>query len=377
MRASASKIAAACGGTLSGPDVELTGLAGLREAKPGDLSFLANLKYAEYLETTKASCVIIPNNATPRACTPSVHPERAPRACTPSGVEGESRGAAPSYIVSDNPYLAWAKAVTLFVQATAEKPAPGVHPSAFADPSSKIDPAASIGAQAVVESGAEIGPGTVVMPLAYVGKKARIGRDCLIYSHVSIREDCVLGDRVILHCGTVIGSDGFGYARDGARQFKIPQVGNVVIGDDVEIGANVTVDRGAAGPTVIGRGTKIDNLVQIAHNVRIGEDCVVVAQSGVAGSTKLGDRVILAAQAGVIGHIEIGDDSMVGAQSGVPKSLPPKSIVFGYPARHHMKAKRIEAVVDRLPEYAKRVQELEKKVAELEKGMGEKKNREN
>lgn len=340
MKASASQIAAACGARLEGPDVEITGLAGLKEAKSGDLSFLANPKYVEHLKSTGASCVII--------------------------AAGAPTDTSRSYLVSNNPYLTWAKAVTMFVQATAEKPAPGVHPSACVDPSAKVDPAASIGAQAVVEAGAEVGPGTVVMPLAYIGKRARIGRDCLIYPNASVREDCVLGDRVILHCGVVVGSDGFGYARDGAKQYKIPQVGNVVIGDDVELGANVTVDRGAAGPTVIGRGTKVDNLVQIAHNVRIGEDCVIVAQSGIAGSTKLGDRVILAAQAGVVGHIEIGDDSIIGAQSGVPKSLPPKSIVFGYPARHHMKAKRIEAVVDRLPEYAKRIQELEKKVAELE-----------
>lgn len=340
IRASASQIAAACGGKLVGRDVEITGLAGLNEAKPGDLSFLANPKYADYLKATGASCVIIP--------------------------AGTAADPSKTYLVSDNPYLAWAKAVTLFVQSAAEKPVPGVHPRACVDPDSKVDPAASVGAMAVVEAGAEVGPGTVVMPLAYIGRRAKLGRDCLIYPNVSVREDCVLGDRVILHCGTVVGSDGFGYAKDGDRQFKIPQVGNVLIGDDVELGANVTVDRGAAGPTVIGRGTKVDNLVQIAHNVRIGEDCVVVAQSGIAGSTKLGDRVILAAQAGVVGHIEIGDDSIIAAQSGVPKGLPPKSIVFGTPARHHMRAKRIEAVVDRLPEYAKRIQELERKVAELE-----------
>jgi UDP-3-O-[3-hydroxymyristoyl] glucosamine N-acyltransferase len=350
IRASASRIAAACGGRLEGPEVEITGLAGLKEAKPGDLSFLANPKYADYLKSTGASCVIIP--------------------------AGTKTDPSRTYLVSDNPYLTWAKAVTMFVQAAAEKPASGVHSSAFVDPSAKVDPAASIGAQAVVEAGAEVGPGTAVMPLAYVGKRARIGRDCLIYPQVTVREDCVLGDRVILHSGVVVGSDGFGYARDGAKQFKIPQVGNVVIGDDVELGANVAVDRGAAGPTVIGRGTKVDNLVQIAHNVQIGEDAVIVAQSGIAGSTRLGDRVVLAAQAGVVGHIEIGDDSIIAAQSGVPKGLPPKSIVFGTPARHHMKAKRIESVVDRLPEYAKRVQELERKVAELEGRLGEAKPRE-
>ncbi len=349
MKVRASQLAGACGGTLSGPDVELSGLNGLKEAGPGDLSFLANPKYAEFLKTTKASCVIVPNDTAPRA---------------------EPKGAEPSYIISDNPYLAWAKVITFYARAISEKPEPGVHPSAAVAPGAKVDPSASVGALAVVEAGAEVGPGTVLMPLAYVGRKARIGRDCLIYPQVAVREECVLGDRVILHSGVVVGSDGFGYAKDGARQFKIPQLGNVIVGDDVEMGANVTVDRGAFGPTRIGRGTKIDNLVQIAHNVQLGEDCVVVAQSGVAGSTRLGDRVVLAAQAGVVGHIEIGDDSIIAAQSGVPKGLPPKSIVFGTPARHHMKAKRIEAVVDRLPEYARRVQELERKVAELEGRLG-------
>ncbi len=340
MKVTASQLARELGAELMGRDVELTGVSGLREAKSGDLSFLANPKYAEYLKTTGASCVIVP------AGTPT-DPSR-------------------TYLVSENPYLVWAKAVTRFVQSAADKPVPGIHPSAVVHPGAKIDPSAAIGAQTVIEDRAEIGPGTVVMPLVYIGRNVKIGKDCLIYSQVSLREDCVLGDRVILHCGVVVGSDGFGYAKDGASQFKIPQLGNVIIEDDVELGANVTVDRGAVGPTRIGRGTKVDNLVQIAHNVQIGQDCVIVAQSGIAGSTKLGDRVIMAAQSGVVGHIEIGEDSIIGAQSGVPKSLPPKSIVFGYPARHHMKAKRIEAVVDRLPEYAKRIQELERKVAELE-----------
>lgn len=347
MKARAGQLAAVCGGTLVGPDVEITGLAGLKEAKPGDLSFLANPKYAEFLKATSASCVIVPLDL------------------ARGGAESRDL-AVKSLIASDNPYLAWAKVITFYARSVSEKTKRGVHPSAVVDASAKVDSSASVGALAVIEAGAEVGPGTVVMPLAFIGKKARIGRDCLVYPNVSVREDCVLGDRVVLHCGVVVGSDGFGYAKDGAKQYKIPQIGNVVIEDDVELGANVTVDRGAFGPTRIGRGTKVDNLVQIAHNVQIGEDCVVVAQSGIAGSTKLGDRVILAAQAGVVGHIEIGDDSIIAAQSGVPKSLPPKSIVFGTPARHHMRTKRIEAVVDKLPEYAKRVQELERKVAELE-----------
>lgn len=350
-QAKASQLAALCDCRLAGPDVDISGLAGLREAKVGELSFLANIKYAPLIETSQASAVIISED---------YYKENSPK-LDKSG---------KSFLISANPYLAWARILTHFVQATAEKPAPGIHPQAVVDPKAKIDPTASVGALSVVEAEAEIGPGTVIYPLVYIGRKAKIGRDCLLYPNVSVREDCVLGDRVILHCGTVIGSDGFGYAKDGAKQYKIPQIGNVIIEDDVELGANVTVDRGAIGPTKIGRGTKVDNLVQIAHNVQIGQDAVIVAQSGVAGSTKLGDRVILAAQAGVVGHIEIGDDSIIAAQSGVPKGLPPKSIVFGTPARHHMRAKRIEAVVDKLPEYAKRVQELERKVAELEDKLG-------
>lgn len=347
IRARASQLAAVCGSRLAGPDAEITGLAGLREARAGEISFLANVKYANLLSTTQASGVIISEEYYREHST-----------------EIESSGR--TFLVSPNPYLSWAKLLTHFVQAATERPKTGIHPSAVVDPSAKVDPAASVGALSVVEAGAEVGPGSVIMPLVYIGKKARIGRDCLLYPNVSVREDCVLGDRVILHCGVVVGSDGFGYAKDGAKQYKIPQIGNVIIEDDAELGANVTVDRGAVGPTRIGRGTKIDNLVQIAHNVQTGQDCVIVAQSGIAGSTKLGDRVILAAQAGVVGHIEIGDDSIIAAQSGVPKGLPPKSIVFGTPARHHMKAKRIEAVVDRLPEYVKRIQELERRVAELE-----------
>lgn len=352
IRINASQLAGIGGCRLYGPDVEINGLAGLREAKAGELSFLANIKYAGMVTTTQASAVIVSEE---------FFREHS------RNLEASGR----SFLVSANPYLSWARILTHFVAATAEKPRPGIHPSAVVDPSARIDPTASVGALSVVEAGAEIGPESVICPLVYIGRKVRIGKNCLIYPQVSIREDCILGDRVILHCGAVVGSDGFGYARDGARQYKIPQVGNVIIEDEVELGANVTVDRGAVGPTRIGRGTKIDNLVQIAHNVQTGQDCVIVAQSGVAGSTKLGDRVVLAAQAGVVGHIEIGDDSMIGAQSGVPKSLPPKSIVFGYPARPHMKAKRIEAVIGQLPEYVKRIQELERRVAELEGRLGE------
>jgi UDP-3-O-[3-hydroxymyristoyl] glucosamine N-acyltransferase len=351
-----SQLAAIGGGRLHGPDLEISGLAGLKEAQPGQLSFLANVKYAGMLSTTQASCIIVSEEFF----------QEHSRELEVSG---------KSFLVSANPYLTWAKILTHFFEAAVPKPRPGVHPSAVVEASAKIDPTASVGALSVIEAGAEVGPGTVIMPMVYLGPRSKIGKDCLIYPQVSIREECVLGDRVILHCGAVVGSDGFGYAKDGSKQYKIPQIGNVIIEDEVEIGANVTVDRGAVGPTRIGRGTKIDNLVQIAHNVNIGQDCVIVAQSGVAGSSKLGDRVILAAQAGVVGHIEIGEDSIIGAQSGVPKSLPSKSIVFGYPARHHMKAKRIEAVVDRLPEYAKRIQELEKKVAKLEGRLEEAKPR--
>ena len=213
---------------------------------------------------------------------------------------------------------------------------------------------------------ASIGARTIVHAGCYVGARARLGDEVLLYPNVTLREECVLGDRVIVHSGAVIGSDGFGFVLDGEVYRKLPQVGNVEVEDDVEIGANVTIDRATTGTTRIGAGSKIDNLVQIAHNVQIGKNCIIVAQVGISGSTVLGHHVVLAGQVGVVGHIEIGDGATVGAQSGVSKSVKPGERLFGCPALPLRQAKRIEASIRHLPELIQTVRKLRRRVDELE-----------
>jgi len=343
---SAGRVAGHCGARLEGPDVELTNLAGLKEAGPGDLAVLHNPRYAKFLAETRASAVI-------------VRPEHVQHA--PAG---------RTLIVTDNPYLCWAKVIALYAETIRVKPVPGIHPTAVIDPSAAIDPTCTVGAHAVIDANAVIGPNTVVYPLVYVGRNTKIGRDGLVYSNVAIRENCTIGDRVIVHCGSVIGGDGFGYAQDGARQFKIPQVGTVVLEDDVEIGCACTIDRGVFGPTTIRRGTKLDNQVQVAHNVTVGEDTLLIAQSAIAGSTTVGDRVVMSGQVGVHGHIRIGNDVMIGAQAGITKSVPDGMNVSGYPALEHMKARRREAAAMMLPEYLNKINRMEKRIAELEAKLG-------
>jgi len=218
----------------------------------------------------------------------------------------------------------------------------------------------------VVGSGADIGAGTRLDAQVFVGADVRIGRDCRIFPQVALREGTRLGDRVTVHAGAVIGADGFGYARDGARYIKIPQVGRVVVEDDVEIGANATIDRATLGTTRIGRGTKIDNLVQIAHNVQVGEDTVIVAQVGISGSSQIGSRVTLAGQVGVVDHVRIGDNAIVGAQSGVTKDVPPGALVLGSPAVPHLEFKRQLAAIARLPQHGKALRALEERLRALE-----------
>ncbi|MHB8766240.1 MAG: UDP-3-O-(3-hydroxymyristoyl)glucosamine N-acyltransferase, partial [Deferrisomatales bacterium] len=290
-----AELAERLGAELRGdPEVEVSSVATLAEAGPEQVSFLANAKYRPQLRTSRAGAVIVgPADADPgRAC-----------------------------LVSTNPYLAFARAVTLLHPEA--HPRRGVAPGAHVHPGAQLGEGVSALAGSAVDEGAEVGANTVLYPGVYVGCGARIGRDCVLHANAVVREGCVLGDRVILQPGAVVGSDGFGYARDGARQVKIPQVGIVVLEDDVEVGAGSTIDRAALGETRIGRGTKIDNLVQVGHNVRVGEDCLLVAQVGVSGSTRIGDRVVLAGQVGVVGHITVGDGSVVGAQSGVGSDLPP------------------------------------------------------
>jgi len=338
-----AELARLLGCSLEGPgEVEIRGVASLDEAAAGELTFLHNPRYADRLRGTRASAVILG----PGVAGPGLPVLRSP-----------------------NPYLAFARAVQQLQPGP--QPAAGVHATACVAPGAQVDPGASVGPLCVVAAGARIGAGSVLVAQVYVGEGVRLGRACLVYPQVVLREGVCLGDRVIVHSGTVIGSDGFGYARDEAgRSVKIPQVGSVTIEDDVELGANVTVDRATLGQTRIGRGTKIDNLVQVGHNVTIGADTVIVAQVGISGSTKIGQRVTLAGQVGIAGHLEIGDGATVGAQSGVDTSVPPGAIYWGSPARPHMEAKRRLGTLARLAEAAKTLRALEARVRQLERTAG-------
>jgi UDP-3-O-[3-hydroxymyristoyl] glucosamine N-acyltransferase len=246
-----------------------------------------------------------------------------------------------------------------------EKPAPGVHPTACVGRDVTLGSGVHIGPNAVVKDGASIGDRTVVDAGAVIGERVIVGADCVVHSNATLYRDIRLADRVIVHSGTVIGSDGFGYVQDGKTRVKIPQVGTVVVEDDVEIGANVAIDRSTLGATVIGRGTKIDNLVQIAHNVVIGEHTVVCGLTGISGSVTIGDNVTLAGQVGLADHVAIGSNATIGAQSGVTKDLPGDQYYLGSPAVPIGQASRQYAVIANLPELSKRVRELEKQIEEL------------
>jgi len=314
----------------------LTGLAGIQDAGPGDLTFVANKKYLPYLKTTNASAVIAASGTTSDRLTLLLHPE---------------------------PYFAFMQAVRIFYPA--RRYAPGTHPTAVIAESARIDATAHVGPNVVIEDHCTVGKNTAILANDFIGESSEIGDDCLLYPNVTVREKTLIGNRVIVHSGTVIGSDGFGYATSGGVHHKIYQVGRVVIDDDVEIGANVTIDRGTLGDTHIGEGSKIDNLVQIAHNVKMGKGCILVSQVGVSGSTKLGDYVVAAGQVGIVGHIDIGDGVQIAAQSGVARGIEAGTTVFGSPAREKIRAMKIEACVGKLPEYVKQLRELERKVSAI------------
>jgi UDP-3-O-[3-hydroxymyristoyl] glucosamine N-acyltransferase len=319
-------------------DTEIRRVAGIEDAGPGDLTFFTNPKYARDLRKTTASAVILADNAEAAPC---------------------------AMLRARQPYLAFAKAVALFVDA--KRPAPGVHRLAEVDSTAVVAPDASIGPFAVVGGGARIGARTVIHPHVTIGAGAQIGDDCVIHSRASVRERVHLGHRVILQDGAVVGSDGFGFARraDGTHH-KIPQVGGVVIEDDVEIGANATIDRPAVGETRIGAGSKIDNLVQVAHGVTIGRDVLLAAQVGIAGSTTIQDGVTLAGQVGVAGHITIGKGTIATAQTGIPNSVEPGSFISGYPAISNRDWLKSSAVFRKLPELRKTIADLQARLAKLE-----------
>jgi UDP-3-O-[3-hydroxymyristoyl] glucosamine N-acyltransferase len=344
-------LAARVGGDVQGDGaLRLEGVAPLEEAGPAEVSFFSNKKYRRAFDATRAGAVVVEPDA-------GVPPGR-------------------TVLRVQNAYLAFARISTLFNpprEALPEvSPSAAVHPSARVHPSAQVMPLASVGANA------EIGARTLVFPGAQVAEDVRVGEDCVLYQNVVIRERCVIGHRVILQPGCVIGADGFGFAFDpdgegqGPRHYKVPQAGNVVVEDDVEIGANTTVDRATLGTTRVGRGAKIDNLVQIAHNVQVGPLSLLMSQVGIAGSTKLGMGVIAAGQVGIVGHIEIGAGARIGAQAGIMEDVEAGDTVSGSPSMPHVQWLKMSAVLPQLPELRKEVRELRKQLealrAEKEKG---------
>ncbi len=329
------ELAALSGGELVGdPSLQITGAASLAEATPGEVSFFTNRKYIGLLRKTRASAVFVPADF--------------------------AESITLAQIRVSNPTKAFERLVLQF----APKPitfAAGVHSSAVVDPSTRLGERVSIQPHAVVEAGAAIGDDTIVGAGSYIGHETTIGSACLIYPLVTVRERSRIGSRVIIHSGAVIGADGFGFEMVDGRQQKIQQLGIVQIDDDVEIGANTTVDRARFGRTWIQEGVKIDNLVQIAHNVVIGKNSVIVAQTGISGSTRVGERVMMGGQVGIAGHLEISEGTMIAAQSGVSKSLP-GGVWFGYPAVPLPEAKQQIAWVHRLGKLLARVKEIEKKL---------------
>jgi UDP-3-O-[3-hydroxymyristoyl] glucosamine N-acyltransferase len=299
--------------------VEVSSVATLAEAGAGQVSFIANPRYTEHFATTQASAVIVP-----------------------------AKGKAPGdgripLLKSQDPYYSLSRALVV-LHGHRKHPHAGVHPKAHIEPT------------------AGVGENTVIYPGCYIGPRVNIGRDCVIYPNVSIYEDCVLHDRVIVHAGTIIGSDGFGYATHNGVHHKIPQIGNVVIEDDVEIGGNCTIARGALESTRIGAGTKIDGLVMIGHGVQVGRGCILVAQVGISGSTTLGNYVVLAGQVGVAGHLTIGDQARVGAQAGVMIDVEEKADMHGSPAMPAQQARRVYSLFTKLPELAERIKQVEEQL---------------
>lgn len=338
MEITLEQLAALTQGTILGgdPQAKLTGFGGLRESGPGDLSFFANERYFNDLRRTKAAAVLV-------------------------GPEFSEEIPGVALVSCANASAAFAEVVKRFTPPPRAF-RPGIHPSAVIHPDAILAPdQVCIGPCAVIEAGAEIGDGTEIGPGSIVGENVKIGRDCVLHGRVTIYRHCVLGDRVRIHAGAVIGADGFGYEFVNGRHGKIDQVGIVQIDDDVEIGANTTVDRARFGRTRIGEGTKIDNLVMIAHNCVIGRHVIIVAQAGIAGSTRIGDYSVIAAQVGIAGHLDLGPQVTLTAKTGVTRDLPEKGTYMGTPAQLMKTCQLQQVLVRKLPELFDRVKRLEKK----------------
>lgn len=326
------------GGAVVGDgEVEISGVGAIEEARTGEITFIANPKYLRKLGETHASAVI---------------------------VSTEVAQAEKPLLRVTNPYLAFAKLLTLFYQKTYQPK--GIDPNAWISPTAQLGKDLTLHPFVYIGDRCRIGDRVTIYPGVYVGEDSTIGEESVLHPNVSIYSGTVIGTRVILHSGVVVGSDGFGYVKEGKKNVKIPQVGGVEIEDDVEIGANTTIDRATLGKTIIRRGVKIDNLVQVAHNVVIGEDSIIVAQVGISGSVKVGSNVTLAGQVGVVGHIEIGDNVMVGGQSGVTHDLSPNQGYTGSPALPHREFLRAINVFPKLPEMRKTFMEFQRRLKRIE-----------
>ena len=314
-------LAARLGGQVEGDgNLQLTGLAPIPRAQASDVTFAENPKHCAAAEGCAAAAVIVPLNAP---------------------------ASRKTLIRVKNPRAAFARALAVF-HPPRQYPAQ-IHPTAQLGRNAQLGEGVFVGEYVVLRDNVAVGNRTVIEAHSVVGEGSSLGNDCLLYPNVTIYHGIRIGNRVIIHAGSVIGSDGFGYVQDGAERLKIPQVGDVVIEDDVEIGANVTIDRATMDSTIIRRGTKIDNLVQIAHNVTLGQNCTIISQVGIAGSVQIGDNVTLAGQVGIADHLKIGSNSVVGAQSGVAEDVPPNSVMFGTPAQPMMQTKRQIIALRKLP----------------------------
>ncbi|WP_353684898.1 UDP-3-O-(3-hydroxymyristoyl)glucosamine N-acyltransferase [Thermodesulfovibrio sp. 3907-1M] len=318
-------------------DIEISGVKGVEDCEEGDITYIAGSKYIESAKISKASAFIVKEK-----------------------VEGLNK---PQLIVS-NPQLVFAKLLELFY--VKPHPLKGVSEKAFVAETAKLGKNVTVYPYVWIDENVTIGDNTVVFPFTFIGQETSIGSNCVIYPNVTIRQKVKIGSRVVIHSGSVIGSDGFGYIFHEGKHHKIPQVGGVVIEDDVEIGACVTIDRATTGNTIIGQGTKIDNLVQIAHNVKVGKNCIIVAQVGIAGSSKIGDGCILAGQVGISDHVEIEPETVITAQAGVMPGKVQKGVFSGSPIMPHREWLKANAIFQKLPELYKKIKELEEKIKQLE-----------
>ena len=333
-------------------ETEIIDVMKIEEAVEGTITFLANPRYQKFLESTHASAVIIPNSV---------------------DVVAIRREKPLAFVKVSDPYLSFLRLLVHF-HPPVPPLAPGIHPTAIISHSAVVGKDIAIGAYVVIGERCRIGDGSVILHGTVIGDDVHVGAQSLFYANVSVREGCRIGDRVIIHSGAVVGSDGFGFApRPDGTYEKIPQMGIVVIEDDVEIGANCTLDRATMGETRIKRGAKLDNLIQVAHNVIVGENTVMAAQSGISGSTKIGKNSMIGGQVGFTGHLDIAERTFVGAQSGVAKSIPePGKSYLGSPAKEKMTAARIESALRSLPETLRLIAELEKRIAVLEEELKKK-----